>query len=155
MFRIIIYFMFNTLILSDNYLFKKNNCNTCKTCMYHIPSILRKDFIHKTNKCSFFEEKNIITGEIKLNSVEKCRLDENMCGLEGRSWQNSNKIEGRIIYHKMQFYYICILIQIMEKMTEYIDANHPPMTEIEAKKYFILKKFIENFNKEKNDDNLL
>jgi len=55
----------------------------------------------------------------------------------------------------MQFYYICILIQIMEKMTEYIDANHPPMTEIEEKKYFILKKFIENFNKENNNDNLL
>jgi len=121
--------------------------------MYHNPYILHKDFVNLKNKCSFFEEINIITGETKLYTIEECRLNENMCGKEGKYWEKSDKIKLKKMYHKIQFNYICFLVKFVEKLINYIETNKCQMTEIEEKKIRILKIFIEVFNKENNKEN--
>jgi len=50
----------------------------CKDCIYFIP-----DKSIMFSKCSFFGEKNIITGEIKYDFADLSRDNEKKCGVNG------------------------------------------------------------------------
>lgn len=53
---------------------KNENLPVCLHCIHFSPEY---------SKCTKFGEKNIITNEIRYNSAEYCREDENKCGEKG------------------------------------------------------------------------
>lgn len=50
----------------------------CKDCKHFI----QKEDI-TLSRCSFFGEKDVITGEIKYNYADISRFNENLCGING------------------------------------------------------------------------
>ena len=55
----------------------------CKDCIYFIP-----DESIMFSKCSFFGEKNIITGEIEYDFADLTRDNEKKCGINGTYYKS-------------------------------------------------------------------
>jgi hypothetical protein len=53
----------------------------CKNCIYHIPNY---SLGSQLSKCSYFGEKNNVSGEITYKYADMCRDDENKCGKSGK-----------------------------------------------------------------------
>lgn len=64
---------------------KNNNLPICKNCIYFI------QYKHQNqghlDRCAYFGEKNIISGEINYDFADHCRLDENRCGINATYFQ--------------------------------------------------------------------
>ena len=74
---------------------KNINVPVCRNCIHHIPN-KSYDYITPFSKCSKFGEKDIISGDIINNRVERCRTNENMCGEEGKYFEEDLDVEKKI-----------------------------------------------------------
>jgi hypothetical protein len=88
------------LINSDK-IIKNINLPSCKNCIYYKPDILHNDFTSTYNKCEKFGEKDIITDEITYNYADSCRSNENMCGNEGKYFEEEKNIKFKIAKYKI------------------------------------------------------
>jgi len=77
------------------------NIPSCKNCVFYKPDNFNSDFTSRFNKCEKFGKKNIITDEITYNYADYCRSDENMCGNEGKYFEEEKKIKLKIDKHKL------------------------------------------------------
>ena len=57
----------------------------CQDCVY-----IKTPLLFGNKQCMKFGEKDLVTGKIKYSSVELCRKNENMCGANGRYFENKN-----------------------------------------------------------------
>ena len=64
----------------------------CKTCI-HFLTEKRPTGSEEFGKCKLFGEKNILTGEIKYDYAELCRLNNNKCNITGNYYESTNKYE--------------------------------------------------------------
>lgn len=77
------------------------NLPSCKNCIYYKPNVLRNDFTSTFNKCEKFGKKDIITDEITYNYADSCRSNENMCGKEGKYFEEEKNIKFKIAKYKI------------------------------------------------------
>lgn len=58
----------------------------CQNCIHYRPTL----FSPSLSRCSQFGTKNIITGEITYDYADLSRMDEDKCGLEGKSFNETS-----------------------------------------------------------------
>lgn len=95
---------------------------SCKNCIHYKPFSNNYDL----GKCSVFGEKNIISDEISNNYADKCRNDENKCGIEGKYFKEANletkicrgfskSIQDNAVYITFTFIFLFQLLCIIIK----------------------------------------
>ena len=87
-------------VLQSDKIIKNMDLPACRNCIYYKPSIIN-DFTSPLNKCEKFGEKDIITDKITYKYVDTCRIDENLCGHEGKYFKEEPNIIAKIVFHKL------------------------------------------------------
>jgi len=64
----------------------------CKTCIHFLHE-KRLSGSEEFGRCKLFGEKNILTGEIKYEYAELCRLSNNKCNITGNYYESTSKYE--------------------------------------------------------------
>ena len=77
------------------------NLPSCKNCIFYKPDNFNSDFTSTYNKCEKFGKKDIITDKITYNYADSCRTNENMCGNEGKYFEEEKNIKLKIAKHKI------------------------------------------------------
>jgi hypothetical protein len=88
-------------ILQSDKIIKNMDLPACRNCIHYKPSMSTIDFTSTFSKCENFGEKDIISDKITYKYADFCRNDEQMCGKEGRYFQESPYTTGKIIIHKL------------------------------------------------------
>lgn len=92
------YLLFSTIFhkihsIKPSQCIKNIDIPSCKNCIHFIQDNYNIDSLSKCNK---FGEKNIITNEIRYDSADWCRKDEEKCGLEGKCFERETDTNLRI-----------------------------------------------------------
>ena len=78
---------------------KDINYPSCRNCVYHKPSSFSSDYSSSMSKCEKIGEKNIITGKITYDYVDRCRDSESKCGKEGKYFEEEKNLNMKIFNH--------------------------------------------------------
>ena len=73
---------------------KNINVPVCRNCIHHIPNKYY-NYTSTFSKCAKFGEKDIISGHINNHYTEHCRDNENMCGVEGKYFEQDPEVEKK------------------------------------------------------------
>jgi hypothetical protein len=100
---------------------KNINVPVCRNCIHHIPNKYY-NYTSTFSKCAKFGEKDIISGHINNHYTEHCRDNENMCGVEGKYFEQDPEVEKKhlilmfakqskiiIFIYIFQFHFILVL----------------------------------------------
>lgn len=90
---------------------KNINLPACRNCIYFKPNSF-SDFTYY-GKCEKFGTKNMVTDEISYNYADSNRHDENICGKEGKYFEEEKNINLKIFKHQILnnwFLYLSSLI---------------------------------------------
>ena len=91
---------------------KNINLPSCRNCVYYKPDSLE---FTSYGKCEKFGIKNIVTNKISYSFAESNRYDENMCGKDGKYFEEEKNINLKILKHKLKnnFYYIIPILVLI------------------------------------------
>lgn len=78
---------------------KNINYPSCRNCVYYKPSRFDSDYGSLISNCEKFGEKNVLTGEIKYDYVDRCRNNELKCGMEGKYFEEERNLNIKIFTH--------------------------------------------------------
>jgi hypothetical protein len=87
-------------ILQSDKIIKNMDLPACRNCIYYKPSITN-DYTSTLNKCEKFGEKDIISDKIRYKYADTCRLDEKLCGHEGKYFKEDPNVIAKIVLHKL------------------------------------------------------
>ena len=79
---------------------KNGQLPSCKNCIHFIPENYSYDYATPLSKCKHFGEKDIITDKITNRYADVCRLDETLCGKEGKYFKQDQHVQWKIMRHK-------------------------------------------------------
>lgn len=89
---------------------------SCVTCKFYKPEDYSY-FDSTSSKCSLYGNKNIHTGEIKYSYATECRKNENLCGQQGKLYEENTSISmSKIGHHFSRYsiiYKVCIFYFIL------------------------------------------
>ena len=102
---------FNTfLLMASTPIVKNGHINSCRNCIHYKPSDSYSEFATTLNECTKFAEKDIITGKITNEYANICRREENMCGKNGKYFEEEPNLLLKIANHKLRYYTPSILL---------------------------------------------
>ena len=100
------------------------NLNSCKNCIHYTVDAF-SNYDSMFNKCGYFGTKNLQTDRIEYKLASSCRENEDMCGLEGKYFQQSKYVQYKTLLYSLKepgniviiyfIIYISILIHYSEK----------------------------------------
>lgn len=75
---------------------KNSDLPVCTNCLFYrqvcSKSNKNSDEINSSSKCSLFGTKDIVTGEITLETAGACRTDETKCGFNGTHYKFNDSL---------------------------------------------------------------
>lgn len=80
---------------------KNGQLPSCKNCIHFIPEKYGYEYATSLSKCKHFGEKYIITDKITNRYADVCRLDETLCGKEGRHFEQDPYVQWKWIGHNV------------------------------------------------------
>lgn len=88
------------LHMTNSEKFIKNiNIPSCRNCVYFKPNSF-SDFTYN-GKCEKFGTKDLVTDKISYSYADSNRHDENICGKNGKYFEEENNINLKILKHQI------------------------------------------------------
>jgi hypothetical protein len=109
------------LFLVNSKIIKNIDLPSCRNCK-HYKVTYYNDYTSTLNKCSYFGTKDINTNEINFEYVDHCRTDENLCGLNGKYFEEDKNIELKILLFnlkKFSPFFLAIIISSLPIFLKY------------------------------------
>jgi hypothetical protein len=73
----------------------------CKNCIHYRQSPWTNDFTGPYNKCEQFGTKDIVTDKVTYDYAELCRIDERLCGKQGKYFKKDPLLLLKKLKHKI------------------------------------------------------
>ena len=77
---------------------------SCKNCIHFIPYLVDNKICNEKSKCKLFGFKDIINDEITNEYAFYCRNSINLCGKEGKYFENNDNIELDLLLLRLNNY---------------------------------------------------
>jgi hypothetical protein len=114
-------FFYINIVYSEKFI-KNINTISCKNCIYYKP-LIYNDLLSDNNECTKFGTKNIISNDIKYDSVYTCRNDETKCGKDGIYFIEDKNIKLKFLLYTLYKYFPYFLIIFPYFLLEYINLK--------------------------------
>ena len=90
---------------ADNYVapqptIKNAQFPSCKDCIHFIPDKYNLKYASQSSKCKQFGKKDVVTDKITYQYAYTCRVDESLCGTNGKHFKQDAYIQWKMLGHK-------------------------------------------------------
>jgi Pyruvate/2-oxoacid:ferredoxin oxidoreductase delta subunit len=79
---------------------KNAHLPSCKNCIHFAPDKYYHEYATTMSKCNKFGDKDIVTDKITYRYADACRVDEKLCGKEGKYFEEDPHIQWKVLGHR-------------------------------------------------------
>ena len=87
------------LLMCSTPTIKNAHLPSCKNCIHFAPDKYYYEYATSISKCNKFGDKHIVTDKITNRYADSCRADENLCGKEGKYFEEDPYIQWKVLGH--------------------------------------------------------